>query len=410
MQKRVLMLVVLVGLALASPTMAGPYDWFAWTGETSNDYMDVNNWRWAGGVNTPFGTKVLGSADTFVHPTDVGMLLAQRHEIGQAIGAAQGGPLPRTANLDGSSGAYLAWNGGLGLNQTYGAIEIDSGMTFNIYNGAKYTVGGVSANGFGTDPYQDSIDLSRTYQGNHLKTTVYVTTGGSFTASSWTGNISSTGYTANAGIFAEGKATVNITGNYLIGGPTPQTRGGGHLTVKGYDADSVLTIANGDGQKIFMGSASYERGFDGMTAQSDPAELRIILDASNDGGLFNTVQTNMLDLRSRYIDPIVGETDMYRPVKFTVELDGYTVTAGQVFAIIVADSITNDGGTTLNTLGVMDKGWNTTFEVDGVAMQFHQTYNGQSGVFLEVMPIPEPATMSLLALGGLAALIRRRRQ
>lgn len=405
MKKCLVATMLLVGLVLASPAMAGPLDWWAWTNDSGdNDYMNPNNHAWG--------------KSPWANPADIDTVLSQRHELGRASAAALGAPIAQVANLDGLSATYLAYLAAhpekTGVTQTYGGMEIDSGMTFNIYNGASYTVNsGVSANGLGSDIVSDRTDGLLNWEGNHLRTSVHVYAGGQFAATSFTGNITAVGYTADAGVFAEGKATVNITGNYVIGGNTSQGNGGGHLTVKGYDADTVLSIADGAGQKIFMGSAFYNNSAPSAGRYgSDPAELKVILDASNDGGLFNTVQTNMLDLRSRYIDPIIGETDTFRPVKFTVELDGYTATPGQVFAIIIADSITSDGGTTLNELGIMDKGWDTTFTVDGVAFQFHQTYNGQSGVFLEVAQdvIPEPATISLLVIGGVAALIRRRRK
>ncbi len=395
-----------IGLLLASPAMAGQLEWFAWTNTGGdNDYLNLNNWGWSWTAGMPKEGDVTVSA--LGAPLSLNMLLTTRHEFGRASAASLGGaPIPQTANLDGLSAGYLAWNGGNGVRQSYSDIELDSGMTFNIYNGAKYTCGPISANGLGTDVVDARIH-GVTWQGNHLRTTIHVYGGGSLTAGALTGNISSSGYTGNLGVFAEGKATVNIAGNYIIGGSSPTGNGGGHLTLKGYDADSVLNIASG-GSKIYMGAAALLRGFDGRTNQSDPAELRIILDASNNGGLFNTVHTNMLDLRSRYVEMnYPGSYSM--PVKFTVELDGYTATAGNVFEIIVADSITSDGGTTLGSLGVMDKGWDTTFSIGERDFQFHQTYNGQSGVFLEVMPIPEPTTMGLLALGGVAALLRHRR-
>lgn len=398
MRRTIALLIGIAVLGWSHAASAGPRDWFGWTGEADTDYLNIDNWRWAGGSSPPSGVASLG------RPTSLAMLLSQRHEIGQAVWITTNGyttTVGRTANLDGLSPSYLAWNGGNGVYQTYNGIEIDSGMTFNIYNGASYTLGtsptalsGFSANGLGTNP-----SVSAAWTGNHLRTSVHVFDGGTFRTSGVLGNITAlTYYTANAGIFAEGYANVTVSGDYYIGGNnTARGAGGGHLTLKGYDARSQLSIGKNSGgsgtlrmypalDQSPLAEAPWNTTYSPDITGSNPAQLRIILDASNNGGFFNTVYTDTLEIRN-VRDPAAVYSS---PVQFSVEVDGYTSQPGHVFPIIVANTL-SDGPVdaawpqrTGTSLGTPNVPWNTDFTVGSTTYRFLQSYNNQKGVFLAV--------------------------
>lgn len=391
-------LVVVCSVAVAPLAVAGPRDWFAWTGEIDTDYLNLQNWRWAGGTAPPAGVTAFGN------PTSLTMLLSQRHEIGQAIWNTTNGfttTVGRTTNLDGMSANYQAWNAGNGVFQTYNGIEIDSGMTFNIFNNATYTLGtsatalsSFTANGLGTNP-----TVSNAWTANHLRTNVHVYGGGTFRASGMTGNITALTYFAgNAGVFAEGHANVIITNDYFIGGNnTGLGLGGGHLTLKGYDARSQLFIGKNTGgsgtlrmypalEQSPVNASPWNTSYSADVTGSNPAQLRVILDASNNGGLFNTVYTDKLEIRN-VRDPTPAYTSA---VQFSVEIDGYTAQPGHVFPVVVANSLTDgpvDASWPLRTgssLGAPNLGWDTDFTVGSTTFRFLQSYNNKKGVFLAV--------------------------
>lgn len=382
MRKGILILAI---ACMATTAMAGPRDWYAWTGEVSNDYLDVNNWRWANGLG-------------FNHPASVAVLMASRNETGRATYPAA---LQQTANIA-DGGSYT---------QTYGGIEVDSGMDLNIYNGSSFTVNGsVSGNGLGTDSLLDStiVPAASTgyWEGNFLQSNVHVYGGGTFTTGGFSGGIMTRvssplrpgkpagiyRYTGNQGVFVEGLAHVNITGSYTIGSQSSAGEGGGHFTLKGYDPGTTVSIGGNMNlypAKIVNQIESYNNDISG----SAPARLEIILDSSNNGGLFSTASV----AGNLFIDAPSGNKTS--PVQINVTKAGYAATPGQKFQIIDALALTG----ALTT----DKGWDTDFVVDGTTFQLHQTGVNGPGVYLEVMP--EPATMTLLVLGGVGLIARKRR-
>jgi len=361
-------------LCLASAASAGPFDWYSWTGEVSNDFNNVNNWRWANA--------------SFYHPASMSTLLSSRLEIGKATAVAS----TQTVNI-GDGATYT---------RTYSDFELDSGMTLNVFNGSTLVcAGGISGNGLGTDSLQDSIDGVRTSESNSLQTNLHIYGGGTVTLpGSFTGGTNTTlsgGDTTgrrlvgNIGFFVEGAAHVSIGGSYTIGDVSGGgTGGGGHYTVKGYDVSTTATVG---GNMVLMPALKGAVTGGNAADASNPARIEIILDASNNGGHIDTlVVSGALDIENTTATKTA-------PVEINVSLAGYTPHAGQIFQVISAGSLT--GGQAI------DKGWDTAFTVSGTQFKLHNTGANGAGVYLEV--VPEPATMSLLVLGGLGLIARKRR-
>ncbi|MEN6503512.1 MAG: PEP-CTERM sorting domain-containing protein [Planctomycetaceae bacterium] len=421
MQKRVLVLVVLAGLALASPAMAGAFDWWQWTGETSSDITDPTNWRWSRSSSYPYlGDPVLDpNSYGFGHPASFSDVTSQRYVIETAV------PVDVTSTV----------------SFTYGGTEIDAYADIRVHGSGNLTIsGGSTANGVSNNSLEQ---YNRYVAGTPTMTnygvtsylyfyptnsytatgTVHVYDGGQFTIGAWANTNTSSNYcvspgdvwgVGNTGIFIEGNAKVTVSGDYAAGGGGSGI-GGGFLKIKGYDAASDINMGS-----ISFNNAQAYPAFDPL-GKSDAADLEVILDASNDGGLFNTVKVSgNLKLESpaeqTYTLGYPNPEDDVIPVDFLLSLDGYTpVEGGQVFAIVqlVGSGDLTDGVTTgaLGDINAYGVSWDTTFTVSGVNFQLHQVYNGEKGIFLEQLgAIPEPATMSLLVIGGVAALIRRRRK
>ena len=112
--------------------------------------------------------------------------------------------------------------------------------------------------------------------------------------------------------------------------------------------------------------------------------------ASDDADLINVPEGQIfLDVQSR--------------IKLYTHQD-YTGQAGDYFVILSSrDGVTLTGGATLND--VLDFTW---ADLGGELSWGYGLTGDNTGVWVEV--VPEPGTLSLLALGGLAVLRKRRRR
>ena len=411
---------------------AAPFDWWEWTGEAGdNDLGNVNDWRWSNGSD--WGTSSYGSGNWgvdpngtgFGHPLAISSVLGQRAYIdgSDAPGGSKTVNVPAGESFTFSYYSTLAIGGGVTVNVSGGTLAgtqtvYDNGCWNDALEqnnrkafGASDVNDGTTVNGSGqtsqTFGYSYNYMYSNTpFNGNPLlppallPATIHVSNGGSFSASAFQNNIpnfsgsntsiqlASGQQQANSdlGVFADGYATVSISGTYNAGYDTANgfTSGGGFLTVKGYDSRSSINIGT---LELLPSPPNTSYG-------ALPGTLSVVLDGSNAGGNFDTVQAGTLEVANLGTTVAGGAGVSTVPVAFNLSLAGYAPHAGDWFQIISATTLEN--GASSGTLGGINvngtsTSWNTPFSLNGATFQFEQSYNNsglQPGVWLEVVSTP----------------------
>ena len=228
--------------------------------------------------------------------------------------------------------------------------------------------------------------------------TIRVSNGGTFNLN---GNFYNTavvsGYSAagqydygfgDAGVDVHDYAKVNVTGSWQCGQvPGGRNGNGGFLTVQGYNASSSVNLPT-----LWMQPAA---------TSASPSVFNVILDSTNTGGKFNTVQSNT----KLELDSPSGAYS--QPVRFNLVLSGYEPLVGDWFQIVNTPNL-YDGSISgsLGTISVngQNVSWNTPFIPSGsmAEFEFTQSHDSQSGVWLEVTStVPEPGTLALLVAAAL---------
>ena len=402
---------------------AGPYQWWTWTGDAGdNDLGNPANWRFSQQNNTTYypgnmGTDNLGNG--YVHPLFVtgnggNNVVSQRVAIygSTAPGGSKTVNVPAGESFAFTSGSLAnAVGGGVTVNVNGGTLGFSGESGLN----GSFAVGD---NGLVTDPFlwssnnQTNSFISWPY---NQPSTIKVSNGGTFIASSL-GNSYGNGTNGNLGVYIQGEANVNISGFYGTGSNnTSNLYGGGFLTIEGYDPASSLTI-----NQLEFQPANSTPGVSG------PGTLNVILDSSNGHGASNNFDTVSVPTWLAITNSSGGAQPTV-PVAVNLVLSGYTPQAGDWFDIINAPDletgiVSNDYGEVspgaLGSININGTGatWDQDFTVSGCpgsTFRFEQSYNGQSGVWLEVVSVtPEPSTLALLGAGAIGLVgygLRRRR-
>lgn len=240
--------------------------------------------------------------------------------------------------------------------QTPVIVTTDLGGNFhfasNYYSGIDVIVSGgaVVSQGFG--PFCDSQDAN-----------IIVTNGGTFIGSKSTAQASTCGMGFH--VIGHGNLSMGDAGNFGIG--KAGSGGGDSIALQGYDSQSTIT-------------ASLLK-FNGIANVGAGPELNVILDATNDGGNFNTLVASQ---------PVTIETDVatypHLPT-FSVTVDSSNpYTPGpHVFEIV------SSNGAVVGDFS--NVAFDSAITVDGQQMFLRNTHptTGATGIFLEV-DVPAPPT------------------
>ncbi|MCE5276513.1 MAG: PEP-CTERM sorting domain-containing protein [Planctomycetaceae bacterium] len=215
-------------------------------------------------------------------------------------------------------------------------------------------------------------------------------------------------------------ANISLTGGKFSGFAYQGAGGLGFPTIKGaasfgssFSATAWIrpsltnTVVLGNGATNAQGwtiSAAnngnlYVRVSDGVSAQTG----NLPFDYTNNPWIFASfvydqgAQTATFRIQNGYSGALVTHSFTLDASASLVSTGGYYWSAGALYH----NSVTND------TRGIDDIAfWGRALAADEIGQIFN---NGDGATIGSLLAVPEPATMSLLAIGGLAALIRRKR-
>lgn len=276
-----------------------------------------------------------------------------------------------------------------------GTLTINSGSAVSDLNAKIGTdansIGMATVDGNGST-WTNSSALNVGYSGNG---TLNITNGGAVSAN-----------------YSYIATFIGSTGDVSVDGSSSSWTNSGLLYV-GFQGDGTLTITNG-------GALSNDDGFLGVNVGS-PGEVTVDGSGSswtNNGDLYvGFYGDGTLSITNSGLVSVAGTLT----IDADMDNDGFiNMTTGGMLAILgdVDDSLVNfmniiSGTDAIRYWDSSNPGWaDITGATNGVdyTLNYIPTGNLAGYTVLTVDNIPEPATMSLLALGGLAIMRRRRRK
>jgi len=357
------------------------------------DELQIGGWEV---LDTSGGTKQPMPASTFeivsgghlkLATGNQGLTLADEYDATMNIYPGGRLEMSELASGDGKAWWRVGYAEGLNaqMNIYGGTVTMDAGQYSNLYIGRRDSIGEVHQYdglvdihspdkgylyigrdaGTGTGSYileggsflhRNDTNSARNYIGRYGGTAIWKQTGGY----SWFGGGVSIGSSGDGKGYSEAYAS-------WLGGTCQMLSG---IWFGGTDSSGWPPVGGG---RITYGQDAVFQSGGALNAYSNWCELEFIIDSADDFSVYFDQGVNL-----NYLDIVVT-------------LDGYTPTVGEQF---VAMTVNPAADINLAGMQSVTPGWKVID--DDVNHQLILEY------------VPEPATLSLLALGGLA-LIRRRR-